>query len=422
MFVQAPENAEAELGSLPGVAYVERLRPLKRHLSRALDLSNVSAAWSAVNGPQNAGAGVRIAIIDTGIDHTHPAFEDSGLQYPAGFPKCQERSGDCAYVNRKVIVARSYVSMLVGSDPVETRPDDLSPRDRVGHGTAVAMIAAGRRNTGPAGTIEGVAPAAFLGNYKVFGSPGVNDRYTYDDVIIQAMDDAIADGMNVAVLSLGSPAFWGPRDRGATCDFEGTRACDWRAEAAEYAGRLGLTLVVSAGNTGDVSTRWPAFNSVETPGTAPSAITVGAITNSHILYQSLTVEGPNVPANVRRLNTLFGNGPRPGGPLTAEVRDAGSACEPLGNGTLQGVFALIPRGDCQLALVVQNAQRAGAIGAIIYQREGFQGVFPMRGLEETGIPAVLIGNQDSTALKTYIASNPNARVTLDPALTSVQTT
>ena len=91
--------------------------------------------------PQNAGAGVRIAIIDTGIDHTHPAFDDSGLQYPAGFPKCQESRGDCAFVNRKVIVARSYVNMLVGSDPVETRPDDLSPRDRVGHGTAVAMIA-----------------------------------------------------------------------------------------------------------------------------------------------------------------------------------------------------------------------------------------------------------------------------------------
>ena len=52
------------------------------------------------------------------------------------------------------------------------------------------MVAAGGRATGPVGTITGVAPRAWLGNYKVFGSPGVNGQYTYDDVIIQALEDA----------------------------------------------------------------------------------------------------------------------------------------------------------------------------------------------------------------------------------------
>jgi len=47
------------------------------------------------------------------------------------------------------------------------------------------MIAAGVQNTGPLGTIQGVAPKAFLGNYKIFGSPGIND-FTYDDVIEKA--------------------------------------------------------------------------------------------------------------------------------------------------------------------------------------------------------------------------------------------
>jgi hypothetical protein len=82
---------------------------------------------------------------------------------------------------------------------------------------------------------------------------------------------------------------------------------------------------------------------------------------------------------------------------------------------------VILRGDCQLALKVQHAQRAGAAGVIIYQAGGTDGVFRMRGLEETGIPAVLTGNRNGVALLNYINSNAGATVTLDPALTSVTT-
>ena len=137
-------------------------------LNAALNLVGVPAAWSAIGGSANAGAGVKIGIIDTGIDQNHPGFKDTGFTAPSGFP-----TGDTAYTNNKVIVARSYVSMLVtADDPNFSTPDDLSPRDRQGHGTAIAMIAAGVQNAGPLGTITGVAPKAFLGNYKVFGSPG----------------------------------------------------------------------------------------------------------------------------------------------------------------------------------------------------------------------------------------------------------
>ena len=151
VFVEATPEQAAKLRTAPGVALVEKLNPLKMHLNRALDLMNVRTAWGSVGGEGDAGSGVKIAILDSGIDQTHQAFQENGLQYPAGFPKCQEPRGDCAYVNRKVIAARSYVHMLVGTDPATNRPDDLSPRDRVGHGTAVAMIAAGGRTAGVRG-------------------------------------------------------------------------------------------------------------------------------------------------------------------------------------------------------------------------------------------------------------------------------
>ena len=147
LFVQASAEQAEALRRIPGVAVVEKLQPMKMHLNRALDLMSVRTAWSNVGGEQGAGAGI-IAVIGRGIDQTHAAFQENGLQYPAGFPKCQEARGDCAFVNRKVIAARSYVDMLVGTDPQFTRPDDTSPRDRIGHGTAVAMVTAGAGTPG----------------------------------------------------------------------------------------------------------------------------------------------------------------------------------------------------------------------------------------------------------------------------------
>src|SRR5262249_22298119 len=158
-------------------------------------------------------------------------------------------------------------------------------------------------------------------------SPGVNDT-TKTPVIIQALEDAINDGMDVVTLSIGSPASYGPLDR---CrDRQGRdQACDIRADAVENAVRAGLVVVVSAGNDGDFGLRFPALNSIHTPGTAPSAITVGATTNAHVFFASVRTSG------LDRINALFGNGPRPDAAFTAPLRDVaalqdnGRACSPL---------------------------------------------------------------------------------------------
>src|SRR5450759_2897777 len=246
IFVRVAPGETAALKNIPGVKWIQYQPPSKPALNAAVDLVRVPAAWSAIGGSANAGAGVRIGIIDTGIDQNHPGFRDTGFTAPAGFPK-----GNTAYTNNKVIVARSYVSMMSDSDPANSTPDDLSPRDRQGHGTAIAMIAAGVQNTGPLGTITGVAPKAFLGNYKVFGSPGVNE-YTFRSVWIQALTDAVNDGMDIVTLSLGEgdPAFFGPLDTGiGVCG--DPNACDAGAAKVEEvsvasATNLGILVVAAA--------------------------------------------------------------------------------------------------------------------------------------------------------------------------------
>src|SRR5438045_4347037 len=73
VFVSATSDRVKELSALPGVARVQYLPPVHRKLDRALHLVDASAAWSALGGQQSAGKGVRIAILDTGIDQGHPA-------------------------------------------------------------------------------------------------------------------------------------------------------------------------------------------------------------------------------------------------------------------------------------------------------------------------------------------------------------
>lgn len=415
VFVVADEGQLDSLRALPGVARVEEMQPLKRLAVRALDLVRIQEAWRNTGGEANAGAGVRIAVLDTGIDQNHPAFSGSRLSVPAGYPRCAEP--DCRFTNNKVIAARSYVEMLVlGDNPVDSRPDDLSARDRVGHGTAVAMLAAGHRHASPLGSMAGVAPGAQLGNYKIFGSPGVND-VTFDDVVIRALDDAVRDGMHIAVLSLGRPAIWAPQDRGNACDRPNDRPCDPWADAVDQATRAGMTVVVAAGNDGDVGLFAPSYNSIHTPGSVPTALTVGSSTNVQRYFSQVRAAGRDP------LPALFGDGPRLSNPVQGPGRDVAAmtgedarACTPLSNASLAGAIGIVQQGGCSFATKVNHAQRAGALGVIVQRPEGSNAIFKMTNLKETGIPAVMVGSNSGRALQDLLRAAPGSLVTLDPAL------
>ena len=175
---------------------------------------------------------------------------------PLGFPK-----GQTAYTTAKVIVARAFPPagatwQNAGKpfDPVESE-----------HATHVAGIAAGDANT-PAGTgvrVSGVAPRAYLGNYKALTVP--TDGVGLDGnaaEIVAAIEAAVSDGMNVINLSIGEP------------EVEPSR--DLVALALDAAARAGVVPVVAAGNDFEEFGQ----GSLTSPGTSDRAITVAAVSTS----------------------------------------------------------------------------------------------------------------------------------------------
>ncbi len=417
VFVEATVEQARALGAIPGVKRVVRNRRFKLMLNSLSEIVGAGEARRLIGGSEAAGAGVRIAVIDTGIDPDHPAFDDPSLAPPAGFPK--GRPQDIAFTNNKIIAARSYVHLLSpqvsnAEDAAFSRPDDPTPRDRIGHGTAVAMIAAGKRVASPAGDLEGVAPKAFLGNYKVFGSPDVNE-FTNDNAVLAAIDDAVTDEMDILSIGFGAPAQFPWNEAGPACSDDPDILCDPVAFAVQSAVLdFGLVVVAAAGNAGSFGEQhFPARNTIGSPATAPDAIAVAATVNARRLTESVLFGGATATA-------VAGTGPELLQPLTAPGMLASAAgdaagCAAFPAGALTGAVALIERGGCGFEAKVENADAAGAAGVVVSNIAGNDEPFLMIGLETTDIPAYMIGAADGAALAGLLAVS-TVDVTLDPTL------
>jgi subtilisin family serine protease len=225
------------------------------------DLAVISAtqAWAAVNGgnPTSAGEGVKVAIVDTGIDVTHPCFSDAG--YPA-----QTQLGDKRFTNNKVIVAKVFNN--------KTPSRGYTAEALQEHGTHVAGTVACNFNT-PATVdgapithgISGVAPRALLGNYNIFPGPVLNAR---SEDILDALEAAYADGFDIDNMSLGGGS-------------HGIQ--DLLTIAVDDLDQAGMISAVAAGNSG------PGLFTVESPGSAARALTAGAATVGHFIASPIFV-------------------------------------------------------------------------------------------------------------------------------------
>jgi minor extracellular serine protease Vpr len=435
--VDLPEEKAASLSSVPGVKSYHKTRIYHLKLDQANVVHNFPLVYSEIGGMNNAGAGIKIAMLDTGIDITQPAFSDAGFQAPAGFPKVNTAS-DTMYTNNKVIAARSYYQLWPNPDP------DNSASDEVGHGTSTADCAAGGATTNsPLGaylgissltgpTFTGAAPGAYLGSYKIFGSSGVNDGAT-DAAILAAIDDAVNDGMDVINYSVGTfppiPA-----------------ALDDVAGALNTAVAAGVIVTAAAGNdgNGDDPGNPIQFDSadgnayvvpelISTEG-AQGVIQVGASSNQRAYGNLLTVGNSSFlvdPENA--LDTDNFNNPLifTNVPIidVATLDKTGDACNALPANSLNGAIALISLANydaandtCDPDQKMTNAQNAGAVAGIIWDDfpEGFYDIYDVYTtlsginlLQVTTLPGGFITYEDGAALQQQLAAQSRSTASLN---------
>jgi minor extracellular serine protease Vpr len=370
------------------------------------------------------GNGIKIGVVDDGIDQTNSFFNPSGYTYPTGFPK-----GNRKYTTPKVIVARDFPGPGSGQE-------GKLPVDSVEsfHGTHVAGIAAGEAGTtAPAGAdhpkvtgLSGVAPRAWLGNYRVFTIPTPFGDEADTPEIVAAFEAAVKDGMNVINFSGGGP--------------ETEPGNDALVPAVQSVADAGVVPVIAAGNDRDMY----GDGSVGSPGSAPAAITVAATSNTHVFAPALDATTPGAPADLHGIPFLWANGtPGPAAWSTTPqtLVDVGAItgtdgkpvdprlCGPPPNiaspsgklpaHSLKGKIALVSRGLCPLITKALQVETAGAIGLILVDnRQGEANPIPI----PLGLPAGVISNLDGARLRSFMAgTSGQMQVTIGHAVQKLET-
>src|SRR6266436_8011346 len=395
--VQLNGTPLATIAAAPMVQSAEYNALYSPNLSQSYHIINAPGAWTEAGGRAMAGAGIKIGDIDTGIDNTHPFFDPTGFSYPAGFPKCDAADSashhpdqDCNYVSPKVIVAKVFYN--------KAQNQGLDAQAIQDHGTHTAGIAAGIYNPSLNAVVNGVlindmsgiAPGAWLGNYNVFPGNVLNAR---NEDILNAVDAAIADGMDVLNLSLGG-------------NYHGNN--DLLAIGLDNAVDAGLVVAVAAGNSG------PGAGTVESPGRARKVITVGASTNQHFVGQPFTY-----PAGVgTTIGAAVGDFPALPTASYTLFDTHSTSCTSVDPGASSNL-AIIDRGGCTFSAKVRNAIAAGALGVVVINNvAGDPTAMAKDGGGGDNLPAVMIGKSEGAALRASGATTASAVATFQEFITA----
>lgn len=316
------------------------------------------------------GDGVRVGIIDTGVDYDHPGFGGSGTNGTTAFPSARVVAG-FDFVGDAYNAGGSGAALIPVPDP---NPDDCN-----GHGTHVAGIV-GANGAG----ITGVAPGVTFGAYRVFGCDGS----TSADIMIAAMEMAYADGMDVINQSIGAARQWPQYPT---------------AQAASRLAKKGVVMVASIGNNGPGGSSPDALYAAGAPGVGDDVIGVASYDNGQRAFSvNGTPYGYN-SATGAPLAPTSGSLPmsRTGTPTTAD-----DGCAALPAGSLAGTAALIRRGTCSFFIKATNAQNAGAAAVVLYNNVAGALNPTVAGAPPITIPVVAITAAQGATLDGLIAAGP----------------
>ena len=295
-----------------------------------------------------------------------------------------------------------------------TKTSSSRPRDADGHGTHIATIAAGNFvDATLAGTfvarINGIAPRARVAVYKAcWLEPGQIRGTCSTADLARAIEDAVADGVDIINYSVGS-------------DDDINDADDLALLAAADAGVL---TIAAAGNDG------PAPESVLSPAAAPWVLAVGASSRRGDYFrEAIRVNSPaSVQKDYPATEAGFTPRLRDVGPLTLRLIlvddgiignfDDGTGttfdgCETIVNSAeIKNQIALLQRGGCDFETKIRNAQTAGAKAALVFNNQGEP--ILMRGARNSvSIPALMIGQADGQLLLERLVDEDPVEVTLD---------
>jgi subtilisin family serine protease len=250
-----------------------------------------------------------------------------------------------------------------------------------------------------------VAPRAWLGNYRVFNAPTPTGFDAFTPQIVAAFEAAVNDGMDVINFSGGGP--------------QADPVSDALVEAVRNVANAGVVPVISAGNDRD---DW-GLGSSGSPGTAPDAISVAAVSNSHVFAPSVSVTTPGAPPTVENIpfqiggqipdawttanqtlvdvGTVVGTDARP-----VDRHLCGPPTDPNSRGTLppdsvRGALLLVSRGSCAFVTKAANAEIGGAAGLVVVDnRPGEANFIPI----QLSLDAGMVSDLDGARLQAFLDS------------------
>ena len=429
MKVRIAQDAVSNLSALPGVVGVRPLQLQKPNNVRGVDMIGAPAVWEGVQRAGLHGEGVKIAIIDTGIDYTHANFGGPGTAAAYTAAHANETAPadpalfgpDAPRVKGGIdLVGDAYdpeATLADGSPDVAKRTPrpDPNPLDCNGHGSHVAGTAAGSGVTADGKTYAGkytastiasnswnvgpgVAPRAQLYAVRVFGCEGATD------VTVDAIEWAVDNDMDVINMSLGSA--FGSKD-------------DPSAVASTNAAKAGVIVVTSAGNSG------PSQYITGSPGTAAGAISTAAI-DPVPTFPGASI---GVGAGIDAVNA--NNAPLPAGSLAVKVLKNADGTTSLGCDPAEYVAAgvtnkivVTARGTCARVARAVFGQKAGAAAVVMINNAAgfppFEGTItgnpdtgeqylvtiPFLGVPPTSAAALTAADGGSSTLTAKLLNNP----------------